>query len=201
MLIGNVRLMHTNINRNGSKLTEKAAKECLSSIAYKPILANFCTVDGVDDFTSHDMEINDDGSVTYIEKQVGCFTADKPTIDKDPDEKGRKYIYAKAAIPREYTKAAEIIERKGGTKLSAELAINSMSYDTNEHCLILDSVTVMGATLLGTNPETGEAVQEGMEGARLDIADFSESSNSVFNNNRLIESLDRLTDMLSNFNI
>jgi len=45
--------MHTGKNRNGSNLTEEAAKNCLSSIAYKPLLADFCEIDGVEDFTSH----------------------------------------------------------------------------------------------------------------------------------------------------
>ena len=201
LLIGNVKLMHTSKNRNGSALTEKAAKECLSTIAYKPILANFCNIDGVDDFTSHDMEIDDDGNIIYIEKQVGCFTADKPTMDKEADSEGRKYIYAKVAIPRDYTKAAEIIERKGGTKISAELGINEMSYSASDKVLYLDSVVVMGATLLGKNPQNGDDIEEGMQGARLDIADFSEKNNSLFSQNKLIESLDKLTEQLSRFNI
>lgn len=202
LLMGTVKLMHTSKNRNGSCLTEKAAKECLSTIAYKPILANFCTVDGVDDFTSHDMDIDQDGNIIYIEKQVGCFTADKPILDKEEDNQGRKYIYASVAIPRDYTKAADIIERKGGTKISAELGINEMSYSSEEHLLYLDSVIVMGATLLGKNPNTGEDVEEGMQGARLDIADFSEEKNSTFSHNdKLIETLDKLNETLASFNI
>lgn len=203
MLFADVLLMHTSENRNHSSLTEKAAKRCLSSIAYKPVLANFAEFDGEWDFTSHDIEIDEDGNYNYIERQVGCFTADKATLDDEEDDKGRKYIHAKVAIPREYTKAAEIIERKNGTKVSAELAVNEMSYNAEEHLLYLDDVEVMGVTLLGRNPETGEEVGEGMEGARLDIADFSIQNNSVIANQQdmLIESLDKLTTMLANFNI
>lgn len=203
MLFADVILCHTGENRNHSSLTEKAAKRCLSSIAYKPVLANFAEFDGDWDFTSHDIEIDDDGNYYYIERQVGCFTADKATLDDEEDDKGRKYIHAKVAIPREYTKAAEIIERKNGTKVSAELAVNEMSYNAEEHLLYLDDVEVMGVTLLGRDPETGEEVGEGMEGARLDIADFSMQNNSVIANqqDKLIESLDKLTTMLANFNI
>lgn len=203
MLFADVLLMHTAENRNHSALTEKAGKKCLSSIPYKPVLANFAEFDGEWDFTSHDIEIDDDGNYNYIERQVGCFTADKATLDDEPDDKGRKYIHARVAIPREYTKAADIIERKNGTKVSAELAVNEMSYNVDEHLLYLDDVEVMGVTLLGRNPETGEEVGEGMEGARLDIADFSIENNSVIANqqDKLIESLDKLTNMLANFNI
>ena len=203
MLFADVLLMHTAENRNHSALTEKAGKKCLSSIPYKPVLANFAEFDGEWDFTSHDIEIDEDGNYNYIERQVGCFTADKATLDDEPDDKGRKYIHARVAIPREYTKAADIIERKNGTKVSAELAVNEMSYNVDEHLLYLDDVEVMGVTLLGRDPETGEEVGEGMEGARLDIADFSIENNSVIANqqDKLIESLDKLTNMLANFNI
>ena len=186
---GNVKLMHTGRNRNGSSLTEKGAKSCLSSIAYKPILADFTDVNGERDFTYHAMEFNDDGSRTYIERQVGCFTADKPYMKQDPDNVDRKYIYAKVAIPREYTDAAEIIERKGGTKLSAELSINEMSYSAEESLLYLDDVEVMGCTLLGTDPDTGKPVLEGMEGACLQIEDFSANNNSIVNKAELINEI------------
>lgn len=172
LLFGNVKLLHTGRNRNGSNATLKGAKNCLSGIPYKPVLANFAEFDDGLDFTSHDMEIDKDGNVTYIERQVGCFTADKAYIEHD-DEKDRDYVFAKVAIPREYSPAAEIIERKGGTKVSAELMINKMSYDALKQELLLEEFEVMGVTLLGRNPETGDEVKEGMESAHLDIQDFS----------------------------
>lgn len=68
LLIGDVRVLHTGNNRNRSNVTEEAARKCMSTIAYKPILANFTDVNGELDFTSHDFEYNEDGSVTYYEK-------------------------------------------------------------------------------------------------------------------------------------
>lgn len=198
----NVKLMHTGRNRNRSNLTEKGAKSCLSKIPYKPVLADFTDINGERDFTYHAIEYNEDGSRTYIEKQVGCFTADKAYLKQDPEHEDRQYIYARVAIPREYTDAAEIIERKGGTKVSAELAINEMSYSI-EDGLLLEDVDVMGCTLLGTDPDTGEAVQEGMEGAFLQIEDFSAKNNSVmFNMKEVIdeitaEVISRLDDKLA----
>lgn len=203
MMFCDVILMHSGENRNHSSVTEKAAKNCLKTIAYKPVLANFAEFDDGVDFTTHDIEVDEDGNLTYIERQVGCFTADKPTFDDEADDKGRKYVHARVAIPREYTQAAEIIERKNGTKVSVELAVNEMSYAADEHLLYLEDVEVMGVTLLGRNPETGKDVEEGMQGAHLDIADFSVKNNSVSidRNDKLIESLDRLTEQLANFNI
>ena len=178
-LFAHVEVMHTGRNRNGSNLTEKAAKNCLATIPYKPVLANFCEIDGIRDFTSHDFTINEDGEVEYQERQVGCFTADKPYMKEDEETEGRMNIYAKVAIPREYTDAAEIIERKNGTKVSAELEINSMSYDSKEKELLLEDVELIGLTLLGKNPETGEDVQEGMQGAHIQLEDFSAEKNSL----------------------
>jgi hypothetical protein len=123
--------------------------------------------------------VDDDGELQYEEFQIGCFTADESRVEYDK-KKDRYYLYAFCAIPREYTDAAEIIERKGGTKVSAELAINEMSYDSKEKELVLEDVEVVGVTCLGTDPETGEAVEEGMEGARLDIADFSSEGRPTY---------------------
>lgn len=200
ILYVNLKMFHTGRNRNGSNVTTEAAKKCMDNLKYKPILANFCEIDGIKDFTSHDMEITEDG-VNYLEHQIGCVTADEPTIVAEGD--GRNFVYAKGAIPREYTDAAEIIERKDGTKLSVEIAVNSMEYNVKEKELVLNDIEIIGVTLLGKNPNTGADVEEGMQGARLDIADFSIPNDSVKfeQSEKLIEILERLNSTLSNFNI
>lgn len=206
LLYGNVKLYHIGPNRNGSSVTEEAAQKSLSTIAYKPLLANFCEIDGEKDFTSHDMIYNDDGTVTYVEHQIGCFTADAPYIKYD-ESNDKQYVYARVAIPKEYTDACSIIERKGGTKVSAELLINEMQYSAKDDILELTDIIVQGATCLGRDPETGAFVEEGMQGARLDIADFSAEKNSVVANadtdinDKLFEILEKLNQTISNFNI
>lgn len=197
-----VKLFHIGRNRNGSSVTKEAAEKALSTIAYKPLLANFCEVDGVRDFTSHDMNILKDGSIEYIERQIGTFTADEPYIEYDK-ELDKDFVYAYVAIPREYTDASEIIERKEGTKVSVELIINAMSYNASERVLELEDIIVQGATCLGLNPETGEEVGEGMKGARLDIVDFSVENNSVHfdTNEELLNEIKKLNENLSHINI
>ena len=172
-LFASIQICHTGRNRNGSNLTETAANECMSTLAYKPLLANFCEVDGVRDFTSHDMEINDDGTINYLEHQIGCFTADEPYLQDDEKVQGRKNMFGRVAIPREYTDAADIIERKNGTKVSVELEIKKMSYDAKEKELVLESAEILGCTCLGADPETGKMVEEGMEGSHIQLEDFS----------------------------
>ena len=205
LLFCKVKLYHIGENRNHSSVTKEAAEKSLSTIAYKPLLANFCEINGVKDFTSHDMTINEDGSVNYIERQIGCFTSDTPEIRHD-EETDKDFVYARVAIPRDYTDACEIIERKNGTKVSVELLVNEMSYSVEDKVLQLDDIVVSGATCLGKNPETGENVEEGMKGARLDIESFSNTNNSIVNsfsvdvNTKLVEILGKLDNTLSNFN-
>ena len=188
-LFANVLAFHTGSNRNGSNLTEAAAKKAIKNMAYKPVLANFCEIDGVRDFTSHDFEINDDGDITYIERQVGCFTADASYMKEDAEHEGRMNVYARIAIPREYTDAADIIERKNGTKCSIELGVNDLSYDSKNKELKLEDVEVMGLTLLGVNPDTGEEIREGMEGAHVQLEDFSVENNSLTFNSKIINEI------------
>lgn len=185
LLFADIKAFHTGRNENDSSVTVDAMHNSVSTFAYKPILAAFTTdKNGNEDFMSHEMDMDDDGNIIYIEKQVGCFTADEPWIEKDSENSEKEWIFAKAAIPREYTHAADIIERKGGTRVSVELIVNKFSYDENEDVLLLEDIEVSGLTLLGIyeegdDPET-DYVREGMKGARLDIADFSTSKNCSF---------------------
>ena len=204
LLFCKVKLMHSGENRNHSSVTDEALQKCSKTLAYKPILANFMeyvneeTGETLDDFTAHDMIQNDDGTITYIEKQVGCFTSDEPFFEVE-EETNHNFLYGYCAIPRDYTSAATILERKDGSKISVELAINEMQYNASSHVLELTDVTIMGATLLGKNPTTHEDVGEGMLNARVDITDFSTENNSLFNDyeSKFAEMQERLNKLES----
>lgn len=176
-----VLLMHTSRNLNGSTLPDDAALKAMQNLAYKPVLANFCEIDDVRDFTSHDFDIDDKGNYIYYEKQVGCLTAEGIYMEQDTesDDPNKKNVFAQVAIPRDYTDAADIIERKNGTYVSVELAVNSLSYDAKAKELVLLDVDVTGLTLLGTNPETGKQVNPGMENAHIQLTDFTKENNSL----------------------
>lgn len=185
LLFCRVKLMHSGENRNHSNVTDEALVKAGKTLAYKPILANFMEYTDengeiLKDFTSHDMELNEDGSTTYLEKQIGCFTADDPSFEVEEDT-GHNFMYGYCAIPVGYTDAASIIERKDGTKVSVELAVNELSYNVETHVLDLTDVVVLGATCLGKDPITLADVGEGMKNARLDIVDFSVENNGIVN--------------------
>lgn len=196
-----LKVCHTNVNRNGSRITEENMVKAMPSLKYRPVLAYIKeTSDGELDFDCHNMTINKDGSVDYEESQVGSFTADDPYLEYD-EENDKTYVIAYAAIPIDYTKTAEIIERKDGTKVSCELCINQMSYDAKEKVLDLIDFYFNGCTLLG------EDIGEGMLGSRADIIsleDFSAEKNSVINNSdidNMVKMLEEINNKISNLNI
>ena len=199
------KVCHAGENRNMSNISKNNLEKYKNTINYRPVLASIVTSPddaSVLDFNSHDIEIDDNGNPIYIEKQVGCFTADEPFLKYD-EQNDKTYLMAHAVIPEEYTATADIIRRKGGTKVSCEIGIDTMQY--NEETGILDIIdfSFLGVCLLGDH------VTEGMAGARADIesiSDFSAENNSVVNksnnefNDTLVETLKKLNETLEKFN-
>lgn len=203
MLKLELKVCHTDTNRNGSHISTENMEKAMSTLKYRPILAYIHELeDGTKDFYAHNMEIveHEDGEteITYIEKQVGCFTADDPWLKYDK-ENDKTYVHAYAVIPEGYTEAADIIRRKGGTKVSCELIINELSYNAKEKYLDLTDFIFGGCTLLGCD-EQGNEIGEGMLGARADISDFCHKEPVYTFQDKMIELLDKLNKTLSNFN-
>ena len=203
MLKLELKVCHTNTNRNGSHISTENMEKAMPTLKYRPILAYIHELeDGTKDFYAHNMEIveHEDGEteITYIEKQVGCFTVDDPWLEYDK-ENDKTYVHAYAVIPEGYTEAADIIRRKGGTKVSCELIINELSYNAKEKYLDLTDFIFGGCTLLGCD-EQGNEIGEGMLGARADISDFCHKEPVYTFQDKMIEVLDKLNSTLSNFN-
>ena len=204
MLKLKLKVCHTETNRNGSHISKENMESAMPTLKYRPILAYIHELpDGTKDFYAHNIEIieNEDGEseIVYTEKQVGCFTADDPWLEYD-EEMDKTYVMAYAVIPEEYTEAANIIRRKGGTKVSCELVINELSYNAKEKYLDLTDFYFGGTTLLGCD-EDGNEIGEGMLGARADISDFCHKEpDFITYQEKMIEVLDKLNTTLSNFN-
>lgn len=194
---------HIDTNRNGSHISKENMEKAMPTLKYRPILAYIHELqDGTKDFYAHNIQIeedeNGDAQVVYLEKQVGCFTAEDPWLEYD-EKMDKTYVMAYAVIPEEYTDAADIIRRKNGTKVSTELVINELSYNAKEKYLDLTDFYFGATTLLGSD-ENGNEIGEGMLGARADITDFCHEK-PVFNyQEKLVEILGRLDNTLSNFN-
>ena len=197
------KVCHAGENRNMSSISKSNLEKYKNTINYRPVLASIVTSPddpSVLDFNSHDIEIDDNGNPIYIEKQVGCFTADEAFLQYD-EENDKTYLMAHAVIPEEYTAASDIIRRKGGTKVSCEIAIDTMQYNEDSGILDIIDFSFIGVCLLGDH------VTEGMAGARADIesiAEFSAENNSVAAdvefNKVMIETLSKLNKVLDRFN-
>lgn len=203
MLKLELKVCHTDTNRNGSHISTENMEKAMPTLKYRPILAYIHELeDGTKDFYAHNMEVveNEDGEteINYIEKQVGCFTADDPWLQYDK-ENDKTYVHAYAVIPEGYTETADIIRRKGGTKVSCELIINELAYNAKEKYLDLTDFIFGGCTLLGVD-EQGNEISEGMLGSRADISDFCHKEPVYTYQTKMIEVLDRLDKTLSNFN-
>ena len=203
MLKLELKVCHTDTNRNGSHISTENMEKAMPTLKYRPILAYIHELeDGTKDFYAHNVEFveNEDGEteIVYTERQVGCFTADDPWLKYD-NENDKTYVHAYAVIPEGYTEAADIIRRKGGTKVSCELIINELSYNAKEKYLDLIDFIFGGCTLLGVDEE-GNEIGEGMLGARADITDFCHKEPVYTFQDKMIEVLDRLNATLSNFN-
>ena len=158
-------------------------EQALPSLKERPILADIVQLnDGSYDFFSHDFTIDEDsGEVLYEEFPIGV-TQDTENAHLEYDEEREVYfVVVNGVIWEEYgNQAADIIRRKNGTKVSVELSISDLSFNSKEKYLEINDFYFSGITCLGTNPETGKEIQEGMEGSRLDLSDFSEQNNSIF---------------------
>lgn len=199
------RIFHTGLNRNKSYVSNEAAEKAMNTIADRPVLAAIHQLDdGTWDFNGHEMEVvkdeNGNEETRYIESQVGSFSSE-PAFWEHDDELNKDYVCAYAYISEEYTRACDIIRQKNGSKNSCELFIDELSYNAKEHYLDLINFYVNASTLLGSRDD-GTKIEEGMQGSRADIADFSVENNSVkFDKDaKLVELLEDLNKTISNFN-
>ena len=85
------RIFHTGLNRNGSFVSEDAAKDAMPTIKNRPILAAIHQLDnGEWDFEAHNYEVvvneeTGEEEIVYIEKQVGSFDESEPFFEYDKE--------------------------------------------------------------------------------------------------------------------
>ena len=195
---------HIGVNRNQSSISEDVMRKEMSSFKGRPILANIIKTDtGEYEFSSHDIEINEYDEIEYLEHPVGVISQlDEPYLEYDKNE-DKTYLYVNGHIFTEYSRAAEILERRRTCKCSVEIAVNEMSWNCEENYLSIDAFTFMGVTILGYKQDGITEIQEGMKGSKITIDNFNESNSMLGINyqEKMIEVLDKLNMTLSNFNI
>lgn len=200
---------HTNENRNGSYISKSVMETALSSFSNRPILGYIHQLeDGTWDFYSHNIEVVEDQNekdgvrINYLETPIGIIP-ESCNAHLEYDEENNVYrTCVNGFIFEEYSKAGDILRAKGIANVSVELAINDMSFNSDEGYLYINDFYFMGVTVLGRD-EDGNIVEPGMAGSNITLGSFSAENNSMLNNdiqNTLIDTLKKLNEALEKFN-
>ena len=196
---------HTGKNRNKSGITDDNMNKYKHTFKGRPILgAIYKTDTGEYEFRAHDMKIIDDGEdIEYIEQPIGVISqTEEPYLEFD-EEEDKNYLMVNGTIFSDYSKAAEILERRRTCKCSVEIAVEELSYNCDEDYLSIDKFRFSGVTILGYEQDGVTEIQEGMKGSKITIDDFSAKKNSMFSadcQDKLIETLEKLNMTLESFN-
>lgn len=196
---------HTGKNRNKSGITDANMNKYKYTFKGRPILgAIYKTDTGEYEFHAHDMKVVDDGEdIEYIEQPIGVISqTEEPYLEFDENE-DKNYLMVSGTIFSDYSKAAEILERRRTCKCSVEIAVEELSYNCDEDYLSIDKFRFSGVTILGYEQDGVTEIQEGMKGSKITIDDFSEKKNSMFSadyQDKLIETLEKLNMTLESFN-
>ncbi len=193
-----IKSCHIGLNRNGSYISEESMTKAIPSFANKPFLAEITNNSkGEIDFGTHAMELTEDeegnSKIYYIEKPIGIVPESNNAqliYDKDQD---KTYLWVDAYVFKYYgNEAEEILERKGGTKVSIEISINEMAWDAKNNWLDIQDFVFDGVTGLG------EDYGEGMLGSKCVISDFSHYTSNDYTK-EINEMKSRLASLESRF--
>ena len=196
---------HTGKNRNRSGITDDNMNKYKHTFKGRPILgAIYKTDTGEYEFRAHDMKVIDDGEdIEYIEQPIGVISqTEEPYLEFDKEE-DKNYLMVSGTIFSDYSKAAEILERRRTCKCSVEIAVEELSYNCDEDYLSIDKFRFSGVTILGYEQDGVTEIQEGMKGSKITIDDFSMKKNSMFSadyQDKLVEILEKLNTTLESFN-
>lgn len=166
-------------NLNGSYIARDVMTAALPSFGEKPILAAFVDMEDEDgnstlDFNGHDMKIATDKMdgeserIEYTEQIVGVIPYKNNICLVKDDDSDKEYVSVRGLVYREYTYAADILEKRKSVDVSVELNVKKFSFDAEKKVLSIDEFTFFGVTLLGAH------VKPGMAGSHATIQTFEE---------------------------
>ena len=171
------------INRNGSEFLEESFESAIPTFYNKPVLAFYNTT--ICDTEEHNCSVNfdEDGKVFYdyqydgAEHPVGLIPESATITIEERD--GKKWIHIKDALLwYEYNhQLGQLLKKKGNKKVSVEVEFLDSYMD--EGIEKVKSFVFLGVTILGTDPNTMEEYQEGIEGARLELSGYTNTEEFV----------------------
>lgn len=171
------------MNRNGSEFLEESFESAIPTFYNKPVLAFYNTTIG--DTEEHNCNVNfdEEGKVFYdyqydgAEHPVGLIPESATITVEERD--GKKWIHIKDALLwYEYNhQLGQLLKKKGNKKVSVEVEFLDSYMD--EGVEKVKSFMFLGVTILGTDPNTMEEYQEGIEGARLELSGYTKTEEFV----------------------
>ena len=171
------------INRNGSEFLEESFESAIPTFYNKPVLAFYNTT--ICDTEEHNCSVNfdEEGKVFYdyqydgAEHPVGLIPESATITIEERD--GKKWIHIKDALLwYEYNhQLGQLLKKKGNKKVSVEVEFLDSYMD--EGIEKVKSFVFLGVTILGTDPNTMEEYQEGIEGARLELSGYTNTEEFV----------------------
>ena len=173
-----LKVCHTLLNANRSYITTENMKKAMPSLANRPILGNVIQLDdGTYDFHSHDVEVDEDGNVTNIQRAIGVIPeSNNAKLEYDTKMK-KNYVVVDGWVYEGYSnKGLEILKKKKKCKVSCELGVNDISYNAKEKRIDINDFYFRGVTILGSEKD-GTPIQEGMKGSNITLCN-SESSDT-----------------------
>ena len=171
------------INRNGSEFLEESFESAIPTFYNKPVLAFYNTT--ICDTEEHNCSVNfdEEGKVFYdyqydgAEHPVGLIPESATITIEERD--GKKWIHIKDALLwYEYNhQLGQLLKKKGNKKVSVEVEFLDSYMD--DGIGKVKSFVFLGVTILGTDPNTMEEYQEGIEGARLELSGYTNTEEFV----------------------
>lgn len=189
---------HTNLNINGSNISDNVMTAALPSFSNRPILGYIHYVNGQPEFYRHNIHEDENGEIVYDEVPIGIVPESCNAQLVYDEDKKKTYCEVDGYIFEEYSKASEILQREEECPVSVELSIRELSYNAKDKYLDIEDFFFSGVTILGKTPE-GEQVMPGMENSNIKLADFSAENNSLITGyeSKLIEFQERLLKLES----
>lgn len=173
----------TGINRNMSEFLEESFETAIQSFYNKPVLAYYNTTIG--DTEEHNSSVNfdEDGQLFWdyqyngAEHPVGLIPEGAEITVQERD--GKKWIHIKGALLwYEYNhQLGNLLKKKGNKKVSVEVEFLDSYMDGEVEKV--KSFVFLGITILGTDPNTMKEIEEGIEGARLELSGYTKSEEFV----------------------
>ena len=171
------------INRNGSEFLEESFEAAIPTIYNKPVLAFYNTA--ICDTEEHNCSVNfdEEGKVFYdyqydgAEHPVGLIPESATITVEERD--GKKWIHIKDALLwYEYNhQLGQLLKKKGNKKVSVEVEFLDTYMDDGIEKV--KSFMFLGVTIPGKDPNTMEEYQEGIEGARLELSNYTKTEEFV----------------------